>query len=101
MQRSASQAAAMKMHISAALLVLMLCSAATAQEVFYGKVQVVAVHGRDPRAPNDTALVRHEHHLNLQLKSGELRRLLFPAETHEVEYSGGATGVAGGAFTSR
>lgn len=30
-------------------------------------------------------LTRHEHQLNLKLKSGELRRLLFPRDPEESE----------------
>jgi hypothetical protein len=51
-----------------------------------GKVQVVAVHGRrNVTGANATAPLQwHEHQVNLQLKSGELRRLLFPVDAPEV-----------------
>jgi hypothetical protein len=79
-----------------ALALLALCAAAAhAQETFFGKLQVVAVHGRHhieelSAAP---AAVAHEHHLNLRLKNGGLRRLLFPSEpVGEVRLGGGAVG---------
>jgi len=50
-----------------------------------GKVQVVAVHGRNlQQLSDDPVEVAHEHHMNLKLKSGELRRLLFPVEMERV-----------------
>jgi hypothetical protein len=51
-------------------------------------VQVVAVHGldRDELTGNITA-VRHEHQIHLQLKGGELRRLVFPNSVDEVGFA--------------
>jgi hypothetical protein len=52
-----------------------------------GRIQVVAVHGRRnvtaPGGANATSQW-HEHQVNLQLLSGELRRLLFPGAPPEV-----------------
>lgn len=42
------------------------------------------MHGRNlQQLSNNISMVRHEHHLNLQLKSGELRRLLLPGNLQE------------------
>lgn len=49
------------------------------------------MHGRGVGGGNTTI---HEHHMNLKLKSGELKRLVFPAAPRESE---ARTHAAGGA----
>lgn len=59
-----------------------------------GRLQVVAVHGLNERrgaAPVFTAAAlgaKHEHHLNLKLPNGGLRRLVLPVELPGLPRSG-------------
>eukprot|EP00877_Chromochloris_zofingiensis_P010829 jgi/Chrzof1/59/Cz01g02040.t1 len=52
-------------------------------DAYYGKVQIIAVHSK---AKNGTFY--HEHQLHLQLKNGEMKRLLFPTEPTKLPSSG-------------
>ncbi|GBF95823.1 hypothetical protein Rsub_08259 [Raphidocelis subcapitata] len=62
----------MQLALALVALALAAATAGAQEENLFGKVQEIAVHGSH----------NHEHQYNLRLKNGQLRRLLFPLDTH-------------------
>lgn len=71
--------AAILQAVQQLLLAVSACHLHVHHAAVAGKVQIIAVHSK---AKNGTFY--HEHQLHLQLKNGEMKRLLFPTEPTKV-----------------
>ncbi|WIA38079.1 hypothetical protein OEZ86_001448 [Tetradesmus obliquus] len=81
------------------LLALAAVRSVMANEVFVGQIQETAVHGKESsfstsRKNHDAVHVHTQHH-HLRLKTGELRRMLFPREPAVLPRSGSWVMVCG------